>query len=244
MFFLFCLVRLEFLLRAFKHFIATIFTTQRTIHQFHLFRRMQTNLVETLFLVTQDPGFVTHEDMLQTFPDHAVQTQQIPAGNTLAVRRIRHQNTRLRRLCILLERLSLQFNIFHQTCTADIFAGNIDGLLRDIRAITLKRKFAFLAVIIINLIEQIGIIIDPFLESKFLPVNTRRNVQGNHGCLDQQCTRTTHRIDEIRFAFPACLQDHAGSQHFIQRSLRLIHPITALVQAFTRAVDRQGTVVM
>ena len=75
-------------------------------------------------------------------------------------------------------------------------------------------------------------------------MHARRNIQGDHRRFDQQRTGAAHRIDEIRLAFPACFQDHTGSQHLIQRSFRLVHAVTTFMQALARTVDRERTVVM
>ena len=182
--------------------------------------------------------------MFDTFTDHIVQPQQITTGNTFSIRGIGHHDARLGSLRALLERLGPQFDIFHQAGTTDILLGNLDRRRIDIGTITFEIKLTFLTLVVIDTVEQFLVEIDPFLESKLLTMHARRNIQGDHRRFDQQRTGTAHRIDEIRLAFPACFQDHTGSQHFIQRSFRLIHTVTAFMQALARTVDRERTVVM
>ena len=148
------------------------------------------------------------------------------------------------RLRDLLEGLYRQIDVLHQTSTPYILRGDVDRRLRDIRAVALIFEFLLLAIVVIDTVEQLLVVIDPFLESELLAVNTRSDIEGDHRRLDQQGTRTTHGIHEIRLAFPACLQDHTCGQHLIQGRLRLGYPITALMQRLAGAIDRQRTIVM
>ena len=102
----------------------------------------------------------------------------------------------------MLERFHLQIDIFHQASATDILQGDIDSGLGNIGAIAMESELTLPALIIINTIEQFLIIVHPFLESELFPMDTRSDIQGDHGSLDQQCTGTTHRIYEIRFSFP------------------------------------------
>ena len=72
-------------------------------------------------------------------------------------------------------------------------------------------------------------------------MNSRRDTQGNHCRFNQQCSRSAHRINKGAFAPPSRFQNHAGSQHFVQRSFGLCHTISAFVQRFARTVERERT---
>ena len=143
---------------------------------------------------------------------------------------------------ILLERQYFQVDVFSKSGTADILLGNLDGCRVDIRSVAFESELAFIAFIVIDTVEQLLVEVDPFLESELFAVDARSDVQGDHGGFYQQCTGAAHRVDEVRLAFPACLQDHTGSQYFVQWGFRLFHTVT--VEALTRTVDRQGTIVM
>ena len=96
-----------------------------------------------------------------------------------------------------------------------------------------------MAVVVINLAEKIGIKITPFLKTETLPVYPRRNSQRNHRRLNQQGSRSAHRVDECAFSAPARFQDHTRRQHLIERSISLRNAITAFVQRFAGTVQRK-----
>ena len=182
--------------------------------------------------------------MFDAFADHIIKSQQVAGGDTFAIRRVGYQDTRLRCFRILLERHRFQFDVFGQACATDILLGNLDSGRVDIRTVAFESELAFLAFVVIDAVEQFLVEVDPFLESELLAVDTRGDVQGDHSRFDQQRTGTAHRVDEIGFTFPACLQNHTGSQYFVQRRFGLFHAVSAFVKAFARTVDRQGTIVV
>ena len=65
--------------------------------------------------------------MLQPFADHTVQFADVIGRDAFAIRRIRNEDTRLRRFGELLKRQRLQFDVFCQPRASDIFFGFLDG---------------------------------------------------------------------------------------------------------------------
>ena len=202
----------------------------------------QSDTIETLVFVAEYPCAVSGEYVLQPFADHTVQFADIIGRDTFAIRRIRDEDARLRRFGELLKRQRLQFDVFRQARAPDIFFGFLDGYRRDIRPVAFERKFAFGGVVVVNLVEQVAVEIRPSLKGKALSVDTRGDVQGDHGRFDQQGARSAHGIDEMRLATPSCFQDHTGGKHFVEGRFALCRSITALVKALARTVDGQCAV--
>ena len=135
--------------------------------------------------------------MFDTFADHIIKSQQVAGRDTFAVRRVGYHDTRLRGIGILLEGQCLQVDVFNESGTAYVLLCDLDSSRVDIRSVTFESELAFIAFIVVDTVEQFLVEIDPFLESKFLAVDTRGDVERDHSRFDQQGSRTTHGIDEV-----------------------------------------------
>ena len=65
----------------------------------------------------------------------------------------------------------------------------------------------------------------------------------NECSLNKQRSRAAHGVDEVRVAFPSTHQNHAGSQHFIQRSFNGFLAVATTVKALTRRVEAERGIV-
>ena len=108
----------------------------------------------------------------------------------------------------------------------------------------MMRELALLRVVVVDLVEEVLVEVGPFLKGKLLAEDTRRDVAGDEGSLDEDSTGTAHRVDEVAVALPSRHQDHAGSQHLIKRSLYALLAIASAVQALTAGVERDSGIVV
>ena len=61
-------------------------------------------------------------------------------------------------------------------------------------------------------------------------VDTRIDVGGDEGSLDEECAGATHGVDQRTVSAPSAFQDYAGGQHLIDGGLGLGHTVAALVE--------------
>ena len=170
--------RAEFLVFAVEYLIFTELTFQCTVKQRHFHRWFQPDLVETLIAITQNPSIVAYESMFQPFAYHLIQTQQVVCRDAFTVRRIRDDDTLFGRLFKLLERLDTQYNVFAHSRRLYVMRGYFVRFRVIVVSVNLVCKFAFLRVIIINVVEKFLVEVFPLLESKFFAENPRSNVSG------------------------------------------------------------------
>ena len=102
-------------------------------------------------------------------------------------------------------------------------------------------ELAFLAVIVVDGVEQLLVEVNPLLESELFTEHARGNVTRYQGGFDGDGSRTTHRVYQVTFTFPAGHQYHSGGQDLVQRSFHRFLAVTAAVQGFTAGVERKCT---
>ena len=219
----------ELLHLAFEHGILAELAFQRTVVERNLDRGFQSYLFETLLAVAQNPCVVAAEGMLQPFAYHLVGAQQVGCGDAFAVGRIHHDDALLGRSGEVFEVLLADGDFLRQTGSPHVEIGGIDRLHVVVVAVDMMFEISFLRVVVVDFVEQVGIEVGPFLESKLLAENARRNVACDEGSLNGQRSRSAHRVDEVGFASPSRHENHAGSQHLVERSLARLLPVASPV---------------
>ncbi len=104
-------------------------------------------------------------------------------------------------------------------------------------------ELAFLAVVVIDGVEQVGIIVIPLLERILLAEHARIDVAGDECRLDQECSRAAHRVDQIALAIPTAQADDACCQHLVDGRIGLCLTPSALVERLATRVERQSHLV-
>ena len=126
--------------------------------------------------------------MLQPLTNHLVGSKKIGRRDTLSIGRIGNDDTLLLRLCEVLEVLLLDGDVAGETSCLHIQQCRIHGLDVNIIAIDMMLELPLLTLIIIDIVEELGIEVGPFLKSIFVTEQTWCHILGNQGGLDQQCT--------------------------------------------------------
>ena len=101
-------------------------------------------------------------------------------------------------------------------------------------------ELAFVAIILADCFEQVFVEILPVLEGKMLAEDTGRNIQGDECRLNQNCSRTAHRVVEVTLSVPACEQEHTCGQSLVDRSFGVRYAPSAFVQTIATTVQRDG----
>ena len=236
-------LRAEHLHLAIKQLVLAELTFQRAVEQRNLDAWLQAYLVETLLTVTQHPGIVARELMLQPLTYHFIGTQQVGRRDAFAVRWIGHHDALLLRLLEVLEVLLLHRDAVGQPGCLHVQASRVDGLHVDVVAVDMVFELPLLRVVIVDAVEEVGIEVGPLFEGILLAEQAGCHILGNESSLHKQGTRAAHGVDEVGIAIPSCQQNHAGCQHLVQRSFYRLLTITATVERLTAGVERQGTLV-
>lgn len=160
-------------------------------------------------------------------------------GDTLTVGRIGDNDALLLRLLEVLEVTAVEVNITGETCSTGIDAGGIDRLHIDVIAIDMVLELALARIVIIDLVEQILVEVGPFLKGKLLAKDARRDIAGDKGSLDGDGARTTHRINEVGIALPACHEDHASCQYLVERGCHALLSVATAVERLAATVEGQ-----
>ena len=82
------------------------------------------------------------------------------------------------RLFKLLERLQFQCHVFGHACRFYVVGSDFVGFRIIVVSVYLMSEFTFLAVVIINLVKQFLVEINPLFEGKFLAEYARRDISG------------------------------------------------------------------
>ena len=169
-----------------------------------------------------------------------VETFHVFNGNSFAIRRVGHHHAVGLHLLDALQRATFEVDVFSHAGAFDVLFGNSHSLGRDVAARNAESKVAFVAVVVIDLVEQVGIKILPVFECKSLTEHTRIDVCSHQGSLDEESARAAHRVDEIALTIPAGELENAGSQHLVDRCFGLRHAIAAFVEGFAAGIEREG----
>ena len=95
-------------------------------------------------------------------------------------------------------------------------------------------------VIVVNLFKEVTVEVAPFLEGKTLTEDARSDVLSDKSRLNEQSTRTAHKIVEVRLAFPSREEQHTCRKCLVERCFGLRYAVAALVERFAAAIKRQS----
>ena len=105
-------------------------------------------------------------------------------------------------------------------------------------------ELAFARLVVVDIVEQLTVEVRPFLKGILLAEQARCHVAGNESRLDEQRTAAAHGVNEVCFTLPARHENHAGSQHLVERRLDRLLTVSATMQRLTAGVKRQRTLVL
>ena len=204
----------------------------------------QTDLIEVLELVGQDPSRRAGIVVLEALADHAVELLAIAQTQTLAVGRVRDDEGGSLGSRAILHSTMADGDEVGKACRADVVTCHLHRLDGAIRAIDMVLEGLQLTALGLYISKEGGIIVRPALEGEALTEGAWGDTTGDEGCLDEERPRATHRVDEVRLTLPTSQQQDTSSEDFAQRSLRLCCSPATLVQALTRAIERQRHLVV
>ena len=197
----------------------------------------QTDLIEVLELVGQDPSRRAGIVVLEALADHAVELLAIAQTQTLAVGRVRDDEGRSLGSRTILHSTMADGDEVGKACRADVVTCHLHRLDGAIRAIDMVLEGLQLTALGLYISKEGGIIVRPALEGEALTEGTRGDTTGDESRLDEERPRATHGIDEVRLTLPASQKQDTSGEDFAQRSLCLCYSPATLVQALTRAIE-------
>ena len=203
---------------------------QRSVINRNLDGWLQTDGLEAFLAVAQHPSLVAHESMLQTLANHLICIEEVRRRDALSVRRIGHHDALVGRLLEVLEVSMLHGDVLCETCCTNVKTGCVNGLHVHVVAIDMVCELALLRVIVINLVEEFLVEVGPLLEGEALAEDARAHVMGDESSLDEQRSRTTHRVDEVAVAVPSGHHNHTCCQHLVERSLHRLLTVAATME--------------
>ena len=135
-------------------------------------------------MVCDNPSIVAHKIAFQILADGLVEVVNIIGCDAVAVWRVGNDDGFVERL---LKLMLHTYHIFH-TSILHIFGGYLHYLTIYVVAINLMIELTLLTIIIVDIIEEVGIKILPFLESILLAEHAWIDVHGYKGCFNQDGT--------------------------------------------------------
>ena len=204
----------------------------------------QTDLIEVLELVGQDPSRRAGIVVLEALADHAVELLAIAQTQTLAVGRVRDDEGGSLGSWAILHSTMAHGDEVGKACRADVVTCYLHRLDGAIRAIDMVLEGLQLTALGLYISKEGGIIVRPALEGEALTEGARGDTTGDESRLDEKRPRATHRVDEVRLTLPASQKQDTSGEDFAQRSLRLCCSPATLVQALTRAIECQRHLVV
>ena len=222
----------------------TEFTLYRPIQHRNLLRSFQSYLVEKLRLRTYYPSVIAFEHVFQTVADRIVESVHIIGRNTLTIWRIRNEHAVFRSFFIILYCHHFQVDIPANTSALDVPGRYGYSFGRYVGAVDFIFEFTLLRIVVVYLVENLRLVIPPFLESERLAVNTRIDVGSNQRRFYQERAGAAHRVNQVAVAPPSGFQYQTGGKHFINRSFGLLHTVSALIQRLAGTVERYYDVII
>ena len=115
-------------------------------------------------MVTDNPGVIALEDILQLRTDKFVKPLHVVRGDALAVRGIGDQHTVGGGFGPGRQRLCLQLYHAPHTRALDVLLGNLDSLGGNVGAVYLEIELLLVGVVIIQTVKQLRVEVAPVLE--------------------------------------------------------------------------------
>ena len=181
--------------------------------------------------------------MLEAFADGFVQSQNIGRLQTLAIRRVRHNDCLILRLGKLTEVLLAELYHIAHTSLFGIGHSSFESRTIDVVGVNLMVEFTFSRVVVIYTIEQIAVKVFPFLEAETLTEDTRIDIARHESGFDSYSARTAERVDQVAFHIPSTQLNETGCQHFVDRSITRSHTIATQVKTLATRIERERTLV-
>ncbi len=203
-------------------------------------RRGESDFVDKLVLGGDNPGVIPLEHVFELLAYKAVQSLHVVGADALAVGGIGHQDATLGGLVPLREGTGVELDHAAHTGAADVLRGDINGAGRHIGADDLMGELAFAGVVVVEAVEKLGVEVLPVLEGEVAAVDTRVDVCGDEGGLDEERAGAAHRVDQRAVAPPAAFEDDACGEHLVDRGLGLGHAVAPLVERLAGGVEREG----
>jgi len=163
----------------------------------------QTDLIEVLELVGQDPSRRASIVMLEALADHAVELLAIAQTQTLAVGRVRDDEGGSLGSRTILHSTMADGDEVVKACRADVVTCYLHRLDGAIRAIDMVLEGLQLTALGLYISEEGGIIVRPALKGEALTEGARGDTTGDESRLNEERPRATHGIDEVRLTLPA-----------------------------------------
>ena len=204
-----------------------------------------------------DPGFGTLEVFLQHACHHAVEGGDI-GKEAFAIGGIHHDDATEGLLafgqrfgiglcpwcCIdLLKILYREGNVLLQTSFTDVFGGDIDGDLGDVRSVDVVQEFLFLRIVIVEFLPEVVVVSQfaygPTLEAEALAIESGRCVGGDERSLDEEGSRAAHGVIEVACAVVAGLEQDACGKHFADGGVGELLLVAALVERVAARVEAE-----
>ena len=215
------------------------FAVQTAVVQGIFHRRLQADFEVLLLVVADEPSVIALEGVLEFEAQVAVELLQILNIQSFAVGRVGNKRTLFRYQFDVVEVAAFQFDVFVESGALDVGACDGNGLALDIAAVDFVCELTLGAVIVVNLVKQVGVVVGPLLEGVMVAIDTWSDVGTNQCCLDEEGARATHGVNQVGVTLPAAKQDNASCQYLVDGGIGLCHTPSALKQRVTAAVERQ-----
>ena len=185
------------------------FAVQTAVIQGIFHRRLEANLEVLFRIVADEPCVIALERVLEFEAQVAIELLNVFDIQPLSVRRVTDESASLGNQLDVVEVAAFQFNVFVESGALDVGACDGDGLALDVAAVNLVSELTLGAVIVVNLVKQVGVVVGPLLESVMVAIDTRRDVGGDESRFDEERARAAHGINQVGLAVPPAQQDDA-----------------------------------
>ena len=230
----------EFGVFAIEKHILTETAFQGTVVERYLHRWLEAYLCKLFVAESDYPGVPACEICFQSRSDATVEHVDVLGPQTLAIGRIGDEYPLGRVVCPFRHRLAGKFHHVVDSRRLDVSSGYAYGFRIDVSAVDLIGIFPLCGIIVVYLLEKFLVEIRPFLKSEMLAVDARVYVGRDKGCLHQESTGATHRIDEVGVAPPAGLHDYAGGEHLVDGSIGRFRAVASFRERLAAGVERYG----
>ena len=200
---------------AVEHLVFAELAFQRAVKQRNLDRRLQANLVEAFFPITEHPGVVARKLVFQPLAYHLIGGQQVGCRDAFSIRRIGHHDAGFLRLLEVLEVLLVDGDVAGETSRFDVHAGGIDRFDVHIVTIDVVFELTLLRVVVVDFVKEFRVEVGPLLKCKLLTEQARSHIPRNECSLDEQGAGTAHGVNEISLSLPSRHQNHSCCQYLV-----------------------------
>ena len=214
-------------------------------------RRLQSESIEECLLAADNPCLISRKIVLEFAAKRTVDGGNVLGMQALAVGRVgNHQTTGL--LTSLgnfgkgkvADVALLHGDIVSHAGSLHVFEGGPYGIVIEVVAINMVIEFAFLAVIIVDFGQKVGIEILPILKSETFTEDSGMDIAGHQCRFDKESTATAEGVDNVAVELPAAHLDDCSCKHLIDGCFDGSFTVSTQMQAFAARVERKGTYVL